>query len=295
MIQVFLESGQERRKLVALVTEQLGDDFLNRCKLAETILLKVNLVHHEKQLASTHVDAVRGVLDVVRPKTKAKIIIGDAGYHGTKAAFRNFGYERILEEYQNIELIDLNDDTWVDGYSILADGSKNPIRLSKIASQASLKISLANLKTHRDFGVSLAVENWVLGTWLVPSRVSANGLVWAHWPWLQEQGSEAVAKTISEIYRQLPCDVAIIDGMMGMEGEGPTEGKAVPMNVALAGNDALAVDAVACALMSIDPSEIGYLKSASGASLGIIDLGKIDVPPALLSQLARHFVHSSNL
>lgn len=152
-----------------------------------------------------------------------------------------------------------------------------------------MKISLANLKTHRDFGVSLALENWVLGTWLVPSRVSASGLVWAHWPWLQEQGSESAAKTIAEIYRQLPCDAAIIDGMMGMEGEGPTAGTAVPMNLALAGIDVLAVDAVACALMGTDPSEIGYLKSASEAGLGTIDLGKIDVPPAMLSEKARTF------
>lgn len=289
MINVTLETGTKRRKTVAEATGQAGEAFFDRCKLADTILIKVNLVHHENQLASTHVDAVRGALDAIRPKTKAKIIIGDAGYHGTKAAFRNFGYEELLNEYQNIELKDLNDDAWVEGYSILTDGSKNPIRISKTAKNADVKICLTVMKMHRDVGVSLSVKNWTVGTWVAPSRVSATGLIWARWPWLHEQGPWAHHQTITELYRQLPCDLAIVDGIMAMEGDGPTSGTPVPLGVILVGTDALAVDAVGCTLMGVDPHDIGYLQLASDAGLGVIDMGKIDVPPATMTQLARHF------
>ncbi len=289
MINVILETGENRRHTVARATEQAGGDFFDRCKLAETILIKPNLVHHENQLASTHVDAVRGVLDVIRPKTKAKIIIGDAGYHGTKAAMRNFGYEHLTEEYPNVELRDLNDDEWVEGYSILTDGSKNQIRISKTAKSADVKICLTVMKMHRDVGVSLSVKNWTVGTWVAPSRVSATGLIWARWPWLHEQGPVAHHRTIMELYRQLPCDLAIVDGIMAMEGDGPTSGTPVPMGVVLAGTDPFAVDAVACTLMGVDPHDIGYLQMASDENLGVIDMGRIDVPPAAIAELSRHF------
>ncbi len=289
MIQVALETGHSRRQVVHQAVEALGDDFITRVKAATSILIKVNLVHHEIQIASTHIDAVRGLVDSIRTHSAAKIHVGDASYHGTAAAFRNFGFDRLLEEYDNLELVDLNDDKYVEGYSIKADGSKNTIRRSKLATEAGLKISLTPMKMHRDVGVTLAVKNWAVGTWIVPPRISATGRVWARWPWLHEEGAWAHHRTIMELYRQLPCDIAVIDGITAMEGDGPSGGTAVQMNVVIAGFDALAVDAVASTLMGIDPHDIGYLAMAAEEGLGSIDLTHIDVPPMLMHELTREF------
>lgn len=290
MIQVALETGDRRREVVVKAVEALGDDFVVRCKEAATILVKVNLVHHELQLASTHIDAVRGLLDVIRIHSAAKVYVGDASYHGTVAAFKNFGYDKLPAEYDHLELVDLNDDDYVDGYCIRKDGSKNPaVRRSKIAATADLKISLTPMKVHRDVGVTLSVKNWAIGTWVVPPRISATGRVWARWPWLHEEGPWAHHRTIMELYRQLPCDIGIVDGMMAMEGEGPSGGKAVEMGVVLAGFDAVAVDAVATTLMGIDPGDIGYLAMCAEEGLGSIDLTHIDVPPMQMHTLTREF------
>ncbi|MCH8049656.1 DUF362 domain-containing protein [Patescibacteria group bacterium] len=289
LTKVILETGDQRRQVVNKAVEALGDDFFNYCQEADTILIKVNLVHHEYQLASTHVDAVRGVLDVIRSCSQTKVLIGDASYHGTKAAFRNFGYERLHDGYSDIELVDLNDDDYVDGYTLHADGSKNPIRRSKAAVDADFKISLTPMKMHRDTAVSLSVKNWSVGTWLVPSRISANGRVWARWPWLDEESPWAHHASIMELYRQVPCEVAIVDGMMAMEGDGPTRGTAVPLGLALAGTDPVAVDAVAATLMGVDPSDIGHLALCAQEGLGIVDLAKIDVPPMLMHENVRQF------
>ena len=295
MIKVALETGDNRRELVAKALDALGDDFIVRCKEAETILIKVNLVHHEYQLASTHIDAVRGVLDVIRAHSRAKVLVGDASYHGTKAAFRNFGYDQLLSDYEKVELVDLNDDEYVDGYSIKRDGSKNNIlRRSKIATEADLKISLTPMKLHRDTGVSLSVKNWTIGTWVVPSRVSATGRVWARWPWLHEEGAWAHQRSIMELYRQLPCDVAVVDGTIAMQGDGPTRGSAVQMGVVLVGTDALAVDAVASTLMGVDPGDIGHLAMCSEEELGSIDMTHIDVPPMQMHDLTREFERPLN-
>ncbi len=287
---VVFETGEERRKTVAAAVQTLGEDFVKRLKSAKKILLKPDLIHHEKQLASTHIDAVRGVLDIIRKHTGAPVIIGDASFSGTKAAFRNFGYEHLTEEYSSITLKDLNDDETVEGYSIRKDGSQNTIQRSKLAHDADLRISLANLKIDRDIGASLSLANWSVGTWVVPSRISMHGRVWARWPWLNEEGALAHHKTIMELYRQLPCDYAIIDGIVAMENDGPVYGTPIQMNVVLAGSDAVAVDAVAATLIEIDPSEIGYLLLAGEENLGTMDMGRIDVPPMQLTEYKRRFL-----
>lgn len=286
---MILETGEKRRNVVHGAVEALGDDFFDRCRKAQTILIKVNLVHHEYQLASTHVDAVRGVIDAIRPTCLARIVVADGAYHGTTAAFRNFGYQRLLEEYENVHLIDLNEDDFVDGFSIKADGSQNPIRRSKLASEADVKICLTPMKLHRHTSVSLSLKNWALGTWVVPPRISATGRIWARWPWLHEEGPWAHHRTIVELYKQLPCDVAIVDGMMAMEGDGPTRGTAVNLGVVLAGVDAVAVDAVATMLMGIDPMDVGHISMAADEELGVADLGKIDVPPIMMHEKRREF------
>lgn len=284
---VHLETGEQRRECVRGATEALGEEFFGRIHEAERIMLKVNLVHHENQLASTHVDAVRGFLDGILGKTKARILIADASYHGTSAAFRNFGYARLQKEYDRVELVDLNEDDVVDAYTVRRDGSQNPIRRSKLAMTADVVVSLAPMKMHRDTLVTLAIKSWTIGTWIVPSRNSAGGRVWARWPWLHDEGARAHHASIMELYRQKPCDYAIVDGMVAMEGDGPTRGRPVEMNVVLSGNDAVAVDAVSATLMGVDPGEVGYLAMCQEEGLGVSDLGLIDVPPMLMAQLRK--------
>lgn len=278
-----------RRKGVREAVHALGDAFVDKVKTAKKILIKVNLVHHENQLASTHVDAVRGLLDEIRQLTRVDVCVGDASYHGTRAALRNFGYDRLVEEYEHTQLVDLNDDETVPGYTVRRDDSHNNMLRSKLAHDADLKISLTPMKTHRDVGVSMSVKNWTVGTWVVPPRNSAHGRVWARWPWLHEEGNKAHHASIAALYAQLPCDVAIVDGVTAMEGDGPTHGAPVAMHVVLAGMDAVAVDAVGATLMGFDPQDIGYLVYCSEQGLGVIDMAKIDAPPLQLDRLRRTF------
>lgn len=275
--------------------EALGDDLCSRLRDAQRTLVKVNLVDHERQLACTHVDAVRGLLDVLKIYTPGKILIGDAGYRGTVAAWQRFGYENLLREYGQVELVDLNDDDVVDGYTVRRDGSHNPIRRSKLAHEADVTISLAPMKVDSTTGVSLSVQNWTLGTWVVPSRVSATGRVWARWPWLDEEGLMAHHKSIAALYKQLPCDVAIVDGVLAMEGEGPVRGTAVSSEVVLAGMDPLAVDAVGATLMGFDPGQIGYLYFAHEDGLGSIHMSRMNVPPMGMAQATRTFARPLEL
>jgi uncharacterized protein (DUF362 family) len=68
---------------------------------------------------------------------------------------------------------------------------------------------------------------------------------------------------------------AIIDGIVGMEGNGPLQGQAKESGVLIFGDDMVAADATAARLMKIEPRKIKYLEMASGF-LGNILYEKIE-------------------
>lgn len=272
MTKVEVVQAIDRRKGVRQAVEALGEGFVDSIKGARSILLKVDLGHDNARRVVTHVDAVRGVLDVIRHYSRAEVYVGDAGYYATKSLFRDYGYEQLPLEYAHTYLVDLHDDAHIDGYTVRADGTHNPIRRSKLAATCEVSISLAPLAY--DTRAHLTVENWALGTWLVPPRAGQRGMVWTRAPWLD--GEEGFHASIAALYAQLSCQVAIIDGIDAV-------------GAVLAGRDAVAVDAIASTLMGIDPAVIGYLHIAMAQGLGTMDMAKIDVPPLLMSELREHF------
>jgi uncharacterized protein (DUF362 family) len=63
-----------------------------------------------------------------------------------------------------------------------------------------------------------------------------------------------------------PRQFALVDGIVGMEGNGPIQGAPKHAGVLVAGRDPVAVDATCCRIMRIDPLKIGYLQLASGSA-----------------------------
>jgi uncharacterized protein (DUF362 family) len=289
MTKVNIAQGENRRKVIRDVIDSLGQSFIDKIKAAKLILIKPDLVHHELQLASVHVDAVRGILDVIRTYSKAPVVVGDAAHFGTKAGFRNFGYERLLEHYADVKLVDLQDEPFIEQTFIAANGDQTILRRPKLAMEADVTISVSNLKTHKDYGAALSVSNWAEGTMLVPPRITVAGRVWSRSPWLSVGGPKMMHEMLAFLYLQKPCDIAVIDGILGMEGDGPVNGAPVAMGVALAGFDAVAVDSIAATLIGLDPHAIGYLELIAQAGMGVNEMSKLDVPPLQLNELTRPF------
>ncbi len=288
MQKVALIQNEHRRKAVRQAIDELGNEAVARFRSAKQILIQPNLTHHELQLASTHVDAVRGVLDQIRVYTDVPIVIADGAHYGTKASFRNFGYEGLITQYVNLSLVDLNDeDIYEESY--LVEGRTVAVRRPRLVRDCDLRIAVAPLKTHHVYGASLAISSWSEATMIVPSRVGIQGRVWSRAPWLNAYGLAAANELIAQLFKHLPCDLVVIDGILGMEGDGPVDGTPVSMGVVLASTDPVAADAVAATLMGFDPHDIGYLEALSGRGTGTNDMSKIDVPPLLLTQLTRKF------
>jgi uncharacterized protein (DUF362 family) len=84
-------------------------------------------------------------------------------------------------------------------------------------------------------------------------------------------------------------DLAIVDGIIGMEGDGPLNGTAKPMGVIVMGNDPLAVDATCCRLMMLDPDKIAYLVLGQMKKLGLLQPAQIQQIGDKIEGLAQPF------
>jgi uncharacterized protein (DUF362 family) len=81
---------------------------------------------------------------------------------------------------------------------------------------------------------------------------------------------------------------AIVDGIVGMDGNGPIQGEPRPAGVIVMGRDPVAVDATCCRLMQITPERVDYLARAS-AFLGNLAEDRIDQRAEPLERLKTDF------
>lgn len=87
MSKVALVGKKGRYQNIIGALKLVGEDFTGELKVAERPLIKVNFVSDSNQLAATHVDAVRAVLDFLSPLTSQKILVAEASYGNTKKGF----------------------------------------------------------------------------------------------------------------------------------------------------------------------------------------------------------------
>ena len=121
---------------------------------------------------------------------------------------------------------------------------------------ADLVVSMPKLKTHHWGGVTLSLKN-CFG--MVPGRIYGWPKNVLHWAGLEE--------SILDVAAAVRPDLAIVDGIVGMQGDGPIKGEPVASGAIVVGTDPVAVDSTAARLMTIDPERVGYLAEA-GRFLG---------------------------
>jgi uncharacterized protein (DUF362 family) len=79
---------------------------------------------------------------------------------------------------------------------------------------------------------------------------------------------KGISKVVVDINAVLRPALTVIDGFVGMEGQGPADGTPVKMNLIIAGTDVVATDATACRVMGINPYEIKHIRKAFEKGLG---------------------------
>jgi uncharacterized protein (DUF362 family) len=124
-------------------------------------------------------------------------------------------------------------------------------------------VSMPKLKTHHWAGVTLSLKN-MFG--IAPGSCYGWPKNVLHWA--------GIDRSILDINAAARPDFAIVDGILGMEGNGPIQGTPKPCGVLVLGDDPVAVDATCCRVMGLRPEKVKYL-DAAGTMLGHLDPEKI--------------------
>ena len=135
--------------------------------------------------------------------------------------------------------------------------------LPKTVLEADFLVSLPKLKTHHWVGATLSLKN-MFG--IVPGCCYGWPKNILHWA--------GITRSILDINSTVRPDFAIVDGIVGMEGNGPIQGTAKASGVLILGEDPVAVDATAARVMGLEPERIDYLAKA-GTLLGHLQPDKI--------------------
>jgi uncharacterized protein (DUF362 family) len=303
---VALVRGRERRETILRSLELISEDI----QPGKRIVIKPNFVSTRKPLAVTHVDAVRAVLDFLRDRKRGEIVVAEgASFSDTMDGFKNFGYHPLHDEY-GIDLIDLNRDEWIEVDAF--DKRLQPIklRLARTLVDSDYIISVSPPKTHDTVVVTLSLKNIIMGGLIRDQEAgSLKGLGMLaslgigsilpasirDWPplhtvrdWINKstiksdklamhQGYPAINLNLYRLARVVKPHLSIIDGTIGMEGNGPIMGTGVNLGVVIASTDFLAADSLAAYIMGFRLEEIGYLHYCSLDGMGVGDLTEMDI------------------
>jgi uncharacterized protein (DUF362 family) len=275
-----LVKGTDRRDIIFQSLKLIEDDVWAAVDRKKRVLIKPNMAVTKNPLAVTHVDAVRAVLEFLKPRCRKPIVVAESGVLNTADGFRNNGYPVLDKEY-GVKVVDLNaDPVHVPGYVVDKDHVPRAIRIyADLADPDVCVISLARMKTHDTVLVTLALKNVLMAAPVNDYRRSDKGIL------------HGAVKSIDDVMhynlfhlgeRGVWPDLAVIDAFESMEGHGPAWGTPLETHLALASRDPLAADVVGTTIMGFDPARILYLKAMADAGLGQGDLAKVRIVGAPL-------------
>lgn len=281
MVAVSLVKGEKRQDIVKKSLDVISQDIKKGLKPGK-VIIKPNFVSTSVQLAASHADQIRGILDYFKEFYDKKIIIAEAASGDTEEGFKNFRYHRLTKEY-NVELLDLNEGPFKKIPILDKRGKTIHVRVSRLLlDRNNYIISAAKLKTHDTVIVTLSIKNMVMGSIPVRDKV------------LVHQGYRHINHNIAEIAHLVWPDLSVIDGITGMEGNGPVGGNPIDVGIAISSMDPLAADRVACEVMGVDFNKVGYLYYCAEKGLGETDLEGVDVKGQHLNECIRPFrLHST--
>ena len=230
----------------------------------QKVLLKPNLLgtFEPEKAVTTHPEVVKAVAKIVIA-AGAKCFIGDSPGMGTfKSVSKITGMTKAAED-SGAELRELDNpgEFFQDDNKV---GRKLP--LSSFIKDIDLIITIPKLKTHGQMGFTGALKNQY---GLLPGSLKAE----YHY---RMKTREWLAEFIIDINRAVPVKLAIMDAVVGMEGNGPSGGEPRKIGCIMASTDLTALDATACRMVGINAENNPILNASVKRSYGVIDPEQIE-------------------
>jgi uncharacterized protein (DUF362 family) len=244
------------------------------------IVLKPNLVEFDpKGVINTNSLLIEAAVDCFLTLGAREVLVAEGPGHRRDNDYllTASGIHGVLKEH-GVAYVDLNSDDLRPTRMLSSFTRLEQLYLPETLYSADLLVSMPKLKTHHWAGVTLSMKN-MFG--VVPGSAYGWPKNILHW--------QGIHNSILDINSSLPVrQFAIVDGIVGMEGNGPLQGQAKDGGMLIFGEDLVAVDATAARLMKIEPKKIKYLAKA-GEFLGNVNYENIQQIGEKLERMQKDF------
>jgi uncharacterized protein (DUF362 family) len=231
------------------------------------VVLKPNLVEFDPQgVINTHPMLIHAAIEAFKSLGASEVLVAEGPGHRRDNEYLVTASDlySVLRDAKT-PYVDLNNDDVRPVKLRTHFTDLGSLYLPETILGADLLVSMPKLKTHHWAGVTLSMKN-MFG--IVPGSIYGWPKNLLHWSGLQE--------SILDINSSIPVpQFAIVDGIVGMEGNGPIQGEPKYSGVLVLGKDWVSVDATAARLMNVDPKKIPYIQLA-GEFLGNVEPERIE-------------------
>ena len=231
----------------------------------KVVLLKPNFVGLDPLgVMNTHPAVIAAACESFLRLGASEVLIGDgpAMDRDTEAILESVRLREFVGSLER-KFVDLNIDD-VECVPLMTKASRlKELYFPRTVLGADLVVSMPKLKTHHWAGVTLSLKN-MFG--IVPGSCYGWPKNILHWA--------GIDNAILDINAAVRPDFAIVDGIVGMEGNGPIQGTPKACGALIFGDDPVAVDATCCRLMGLLPERVKYL-AAAGTMLGHVRVDRI--------------------
>jgi uncharacterized protein (DUF362 family) len=282
-----LPDGPAGKSAVSIMrARSYSDDLVSRmlagireCGLdvrGKRVLLKPNLVEFDAAtVINTDAAVIAAALEVFHQLGASEVKIGEGPGHrrDTLDLADDAKYRANVPKFESL-FTDLNRD---DVSPVGSFAGESEFYFPNTVLGADLIVSLAKMKTHHWAGATLSMKNFF---GVVPGSVYG-------WP-KNKLHYLGISESIVALNRQFRSKAfAIVDGVIGMEGNGPIQGTPKPAGVLVMGRDLVAVDSTCARIMGIDPEKMDYLRMA--ANLGHIHPERIEQRGETIASVRTNF------
>jgi uncharacterized protein (DUF362 family) len=246
----------------------------------KTVLIKPNMVEFRPDRPVTTNAAMIGAAAQLADYLGAKeIIVGEGPGHfrDTEYLLDATGFGAMCKKL-GLRFVDLNLDDLEKLPNTNGVTAAPHFFLPRTIVAADVVLSLPKLKTHHWVFMTASMKN-LFGT--VPGRKYG-------WPknFLHHNG---INGSIIDLMHLVKPSIALVDGIIAMEGDGPINGRTKQAGFMVIGSDCAAVDATCARAISLDPFEALYLRMADQV-VGNVKADQIDLVGAPLPSVTKQFV-----
>jgi uncharacterized protein (DUF362 family)/NAD-dependent dihydropyrimidine dehydrogenase PreA subunit len=210
------------------------------------VLLKPNLVvEKSKHLEATITNkAIIEAICKILKKNNCKIFIGESSFTNTVDCFKKSGLNEFAKKY-NAKIVIFEQSKLI---KIKNEHARilHSFPVSKILKEVDLIINLPKLKTHLLTKYTGAVKN-LYG--VIPGGLKQR----LH---KKAQGGKHFSNMLLDIYEGILPQLNIMDGIVGMEGQGPIAGTPVKSKFILCSKNAIALDIACSRLIGLNPKKV---------------------------------------